>query len=79
MPSRHPDEWTDFNTHDPGITILEAVAYRLADLSYSLRDRLLAARCGWRCALLVAAGVATVAVLTYRRQVERPRGAPQQG
>ena len=26
--------WTDFNTHDPGITILEAACYALTDLGY---------------------------------------------
>jgi hypothetical protein len=26
--------WTDFNTHDPGITILEQVCYALTDLAY---------------------------------------------
>lgn len=26
--------WTDFNIHDPGITILEALSYALTDLSY---------------------------------------------
>ena len=26
--------WTDFNTHDPGITILEAVCYAITDLAY---------------------------------------------
>lgn len=26
--------WTDFNIHDPGITILEALCYALTDLSY---------------------------------------------
>jgi hypothetical protein len=28
------ERWTDFNVHDPGITILEAVAYALTDLAY---------------------------------------------
>ena len=36
--------WTDFNTHDPGITILEQVCYTLTDLAhrinYSLPDLL---------------------------------------
>jgi hypothetical protein len=27
-------QWTDYNTHDPGITILEALAYALTELSY---------------------------------------------
>lgn len=26
--------WTDYNTHDPGITILEALAYAITDLGY---------------------------------------------
>ncbi len=26
--------WTDFNTHDPGITILEALCYAITDLAY---------------------------------------------
>ena len=29
-------EWTDFNAHDPGITILEQVCYALTDLSYRI-------------------------------------------
>lgn len=28
------DEWTDFNAHDPGITILEALCYAITDLAY---------------------------------------------
>src|SRR5436190_19622754 len=28
------DIWTDYNTHDPGITLLEAVCYALTDLGY---------------------------------------------
>src|SRR5687767_6487291 len=31
--------WTDYNTHDPGITILEALCYAITDLSY---------RTGWK-------------------------------
>ena len=30
--------WTDYNTHDPGITILEALCYAITDLAY---------RAGW--------------------------------
>ena len=29
-------QWTDYNAHDPGITILEALCYALTDLSYRL-------------------------------------------
>lgn len=28
------DHWTDYNTHDPGITILESLAYAITDLAY---------------------------------------------
>jgi len=28
------DQWTDFNAHDPGITLLEAMCYALSDLGY---------------------------------------------
>ena len=28
------DRWTDYNTHDPGITILEAVSYAMTELAY---------------------------------------------
>ena len=28
------DFWTDYNTHDPGITIIEAVSYAITDLGY---------------------------------------------
>ncbi len=28
------DQWTDYNEHDPGITILESLAYVLTDLAY---------------------------------------------
>ncbi len=28
------EQWTDFNAHDPGITLLEAICYALSDLGY---------------------------------------------
>lgn len=28
------DEWTDYNEHDPGVTILQALCYAIADLAY---------------------------------------------
>src|SRR3954452_6342494 len=28
------EQWTDFNAHDPGITLLEALCYALTDLGY---------------------------------------------
>ncbi|MDR1679407.1 MAG: hypothetical protein LBR81_06460 [Prevotellaceae bacterium] len=31
------NRWTDFNAHDPGVTILEAVHYALLELDYRLR------------------------------------------
>jgi hypothetical protein len=33
-------EWTDFNAHDPGITILEQLCYALTDLSYRINHDL---------------------------------------
>lgn len=30
------DQWTDYNVHDPGITILEALSYAITDLGYRL-------------------------------------------
>lgn len=29
-------QWTDFNTHDPGVTILEQLCYALTDLAYRI-------------------------------------------
>lgn len=29
--------WTDYNTHDPGITILETLCYAITDLAYRIR------------------------------------------
>src|SRR5262245_6541676 len=29
--------WTDYNTHDPGITILEALCYAITDLAYRIQ------------------------------------------
>lgn len=33
-------EWTDFNEHDPGITILEQLCYAISDLSYRIGHRI---------------------------------------
>lgn len=30
------DQWTDFNAHDPGITILEQLCYAITDLAYRI-------------------------------------------
>jgi len=37
--ARHAPGWTGANTHDPGITILELLAYALEDLAFR-NDRL---------------------------------------
>lgn len=47
--ARAVPEWTDLNTHDPGVTVLEVLAYALTDLQYRRsalddRARLLARR-----------------------------------
>ncbi|HET9397830.1 MAG TPA: hypothetical protein VFO45_03345, partial [Sphingomicrobium sp.] len=34
LASMSDGRWTDFNVHDPGITILELIAYALTDLGY---------------------------------------------
>ena len=34
IPRLAGENWTDYNTHDPGITILEQVCYALTDLAY---------------------------------------------
>ncbi len=31
-------QWTDYNTHDPGITILEQLCYAITDLGYRIAD-----------------------------------------
>ena len=82
MPSRHARDWTDLNVHDPGITIVEALAYGLTDLAFGLRERLVAARCGRRCTVMMIAGVAgALAVIAYRGRATRSRGTrlPQPG
>ncbi|MBV8361735.1 MAG: hypothetical protein JO189_27925, partial [Deltaproteobacteria bacterium] len=30
------DQWTDYNVHDPGVTILEALCYAITDLGYRI-------------------------------------------
>src|SRR6185369_10077703 len=42
--------WTDYNAHDPGITILEALCYAITELAY---------RIGWDVKDLLAAGTAS--------------------
>ena len=59
--------WTDSNTHDPGVTLLEVLAYTIADLASDIRGRLRAGRCGWRCALVIAVSAAGAAALINSR------------
>jgi hypothetical protein len=59
--------WTDDNTHDPGVTLLEMLAYGVSDLAASVGRRIRLDKCGWRCALLIAAG-AVAAVLAVQRR-----------
>ncbi len=42
--------WTDYNTHDPGITILEALCYAITDVAY---------RTGWDIEDLLAPATAS--------------------
>lgn len=64
--------WTDWNAHDPGITVLEALAYGLAAFGVAelLSRRVRGVPCGRPCAVLVAAGVA---VAVAARRTERDR------
>lgn len=57
--------WTDPNTHDPGITMLEVLAYGLATFGIVrlASRRVVGAPCGRPCALLIAAGVAAAVAL----------------
>lgn len=45
------DLWTDYNTHDPGITIMEALCYAITELSY---------RCGFDIKDLLADGQGSI-------------------
>ena len=36
--ARHDPNWTEHNMHDPGITVLEVLAYALTDLQYRTLD-----------------------------------------
>ena len=59
-------EWTDWNAHDPGVTLLELLAFGLEDLAGGVRRRLRSGDCGWRCALLIAVSTAGVVVLLHQ-------------
>jgi hypothetical protein len=41
--------WTDFNPHDPGVTILEQIVYALTDLGYKTNFDITTflVRCKW--------------------------------
>jgi hypothetical protein len=70
--TRHRNRaWTDWNTHDPGITLLEALAYSVSDLAFDVRHRLVAGKCGWRCALAIAAGTAGAIMLIRYAKIRR--------
>jgi len=49
--------WTDWNSHDPGVTLLEVLAYSVSDLAADI-GQLRAGKCGWRCTLVIAAAAA---------------------
>ena len=54
-------DWTDLNTHDPGVTVLEVLAYALTALQYRRstldeRTRLLARRVAERAGALATSG-----------------------
>jgi len=66
-PRHRSPAWTDWNTHDPGITLLEVIAYSVSDLAADLRNRLRAGKCGWRCALFIAACSAGAVLLVQRK------------
>ncbi|GLC25916.1 hypothetical protein [Roseisolibacter agri] len=61
--------WTDWNAHDPGITMLELLAYGLAAFGVAelLSRRVRQVPCGRPCVALVAAGV-VVAVAARRAE-----------
>jgi hypothetical protein len=46
------DQWSDFNSHDPGITILEQLCFALTELAYrsqwSIEDLLASAGSDWQ-------------------------------
>ena len=67
MRTRRPPEWTDHNVHDPGITLVELLAYaadRLADYSDKVAEE---ARLTTRRRAFAVAAVAAVGLLWWRR------------
>ena len=74
----HPRHWTDRTAHDPGVTLLELLAYGVTDVAGLGGGRRRARDCGWRCALLAAAAATAAAtagaLLLARRRRARRRG-----
>lgn len=68
MARRRNKTWTDWNTHDPGVTLLEALTYGVSDLAADISRRLRAGKCGWRCALVFAVGTAVGVLLIQHRE-----------
>jgi len=62
------DQWTDFNAHDPGITLLDSICYALTDLGYrtfhSIPDLLAEAGPDAELDLFTPAEVLTTAAVT---------------
>jgi len=62
--------WTDWNSHDPGVTLLEVLAYSVSDLAADIGRQVRAGKCGWRCTLVIAAmaAAAGAALLIQHRR-----------
>jgi hypothetical protein len=62
--------WTDYEQHDPGVTMLDLLVYALVDAAEDFGRRIRIERCGPRCTIAVAAGAASAAgaVLLARRR-----------
>ena len=63
--------WTDWNSHDPGVTLLEVLVYTVSDLATDFRTRPRRDRCGWRCAMIIAAAAAGAVLVIGRVMSER--------
>jgi len=82
--NHEPEEimsWTDGKTHDPGITILEVLAYALTAYGATelVSRRVRGIPCGWRCAGLVAVGVAAAVALRRARRADATSTAGLRG
>ncbi len=62
--------WTDDNTHDPGVTLLEALIYNLSDNATDFGRRLRIGVCGWRCVLVITLVTAGAVLLIQSRPGE---------